>query len=203
VSAAGAASLSGLDWLAAPAREVAPALLGWTLLHRGVGGPIVETEAYEQDEPACHAYVGRTARTEPLFGPPGHTYVYLSYGIHRLFNVVTGPTGRGEAVLVRALEPRHGVERMRARRGGVGDRQLCSGPGKLAAALEIGAAQNGLPIEGELQLLPPEAEVTATAGPRVGISKATELPWRFCAADSGWLSRPARAAALSRSSRPR
>jgi DNA-3-methyladenine glycosylase len=192
-----------LGWLAGPAREVAPALLGWTLLHEGVGGPIVETEAYEEHEPACHAYAGRTARTWPLFGPAGHAYVYLSYGIHRLFNVVTGPEGRGEAVLVRALEPRHGLGSMRVRRGGVGDRGLCSGPGKLAAALAIGPDQNGIRIGEGVALLPPaDARPRAViAGPRVGISKAIELPWRFCLADSGWLSRPAGAAALSPSSR--
>jgi DNA-3-methyladenine glycosylase len=176
--------------------EVARDLVGCSLRFRGVGGIIVETESYERDDPACHAYVGRTARTEVLFGPPGRAYVYLSYGIHSLLNFVAEPDGAAAAVLIRAIEPAWGIERMRARRGLDGVRGLCSGPGKLTEALGIGLAENRAPvIEEPFELRAPEGPwsgVEVATGPRVGISVATELEWRFCAAGSRYLSRPLR-----------
>jgi DNA-3-methyladenine glycosylase len=171
--------------------DVAHDLVGCELMVDGVGGVIVETEAYRADEPACHAYVGLTDRTAPLFGPPGHAYVYLSYGIHSLLNAVAEPEGSAAAVLIRALEPRHGIELMRERRGVEDVRMLCSGPGKLTEALGVGLEHNTSSL-----LDPPfvvrwaeEAEVVAVA-PRIGITRAVELPWRYCAAGSPHLSRP-------------
>jgi DNA-3-methyladenine glycosylase len=171
---------------------VARDLIGCRLLFDGVGGTIVETESYERDDPACHAYVGLTDRTEVLFGPPGRAYVYLSYGIHSLLNFVTEAEGEAAAVLIRALEPTTGLELMRARRGDRPDGELCSGPGKLTEALGIGLERNGADLERDPFLLldregsPPEI----VAGPRVGITKAVERPWRFCAAGSRFVSRP-------------
>jgi DNA-3-methyladenine glycosylase len=182
------------DALAGPARTVARELIGCALVNDGVGGRIVETEAYEEHEPACHAFAGPTSRNRALFGPAGRAYVYRSYGIHHLFNVVTGPAGRGEAVLIRALEPCWGLAMMRCRRGGVGDRELCSGPGKLAAALGIGPEHDGIELNGSLRLLRAQDRggpaPPIVAGPRIGISRAAELPWRYCLSGSGWLSRP-------------
>lgn len=174
--------------------EVAWDLVGCELLVDGVGGTIVETEAYRSDEPACHAYVGLTARTAPLFGPPGHAYVYLSYGIHSLLNVVAEPAGSAAAVLIRALEPTQGIERMRARRGLSELRALCSGPGKLTQALGVGLELN----ERSLSVPPFELRAPAAGGPRetvavaprIGITRAEELPWRYLAPDSRHLSRP-------------
>jgi DNA-3-methyladenine glycosylase len=172
------------------AAAVARDLIGCSLLADGVGGRIVETEAYAEWEPACHAHVGVTERTRILFGPAGRAYVYLSYGVHQLFNVVTGVEGAGAAVLIRALEPTRGVELMRRRRPERRDRELCAGPGRLTAALAIGAESNGADLEeGGIGLLGrdgPSAELVA--GPRIGISKAVELPWRYCERDSPWLS---------------
>lgn len=172
---------------------VARDLIGCTLLADGVGGRIVETEAYAEHEPACHAYVGITERTRVLFGPPGHAYVYLSYGIHRLFNIVTDREGSGAAVLIRALEPTHGIETMRARRGGRADGELCAGPGRLTEALGIGAPEDGIDLAaGPVSVHQGKAlhHGGPVAGPRIGISKATELDWRFCEAGSRWLSAP-------------
>jgi DNA-3-methyladenine glycosylase len=193
VSAAPPAGRLGRDFFARDPRTVARELIGCGLIHAGVGGTIVETEAYAEHEPACHAYVGRTARTRVLFGPPGHAYVYLSYGIHQLFNVVTEPAGVGAAVLIRALEPRWGIERMRTRRPGRSDRELCAGPGRLSLALAIGAEHNECDLlGGELRIAPRAAPAPAVvSGARIGISKAVELPWRYCAAASPWLSVPA------------
>ncbi len=170
---------------------VARELLGCTLGLDGRVGRIVETEAYDQSEPACHAYAGLTARTRPLFGPAGHAYVYLSYGIHELFNVVTGDEGHGAAVLVRALEPVAGNGGMRERRPGRSDRELCSGPGRLTQALGIGLEHNGLALDGsergpQLHAGAPPGKIVA--GPRIGITKAPELPWRFHEAASPWVS---------------
>ncbi len=186
----------GASFFDRPPRPVAVDLIGCTLLHRGVGGRIVETEAYEQDEPACHAFGGPTTRNAPLFGPPGHTYVYLCYGIHSMFNFVTESDGVAAAVLIRALEPTDGLEEMRLRRRTNGDdRTLCSGPGKLCEALAIGLDDSGLSaVEGSYAVLGREPDAPApevTAGPRVGITKAAELPWRYCLAGSRYLSRPA------------
>ncbi len=178
-----------------PPREVAVDLIGCTLLHEGVGGPIVETEAYERDDPACHAFGGLTARNAPLFGPPGRAYVYLCYGIHSMFNVVTDADGVAAAVLVRALRPTHRVDAMRARRGPRPDRELCSGPGKVCQALGITLAGSGAgALEAPYALLgrpPGDSRPEVVAGPRIGLTKAAELPWRYCLAGSGYLSRPA------------
>jgi DNA-3-methyladenine glycosylase len=174
--------------------EVARDLVGCALLFEGVGGVIVETESYEREDPACHAYVGLTPRTETLFGPPGHAYVYLSYGIHALLNAVSEPDGTAAAVLIRALEPRWGVDAMRERRGRSELRELCSGPGKLTEALGIGLEMNAVPLtEPPFELRRPDPRwqgVEIATGPRIGISRATELPWRFCAAGNEYLSRP-------------
>jgi DNA-3-methyladenine glycosylase len=182
-----------------PVLEVARALIGCVVEHDGVAGRIVETEAYHDSEPACHAFVGLTPRTATLFGPPAHAYVYRSYGIHALLNAVCEPPGVGAAVLIRALEPLHGIERMRARRGVRRDDELCSGPGKLTQALGVGLQHNGLDLRaGSLVIHARERalrEPAIHAGVRVGITKAVELPWRFCLAASPHVSRPRPAAA--------
>ncbi|MGH2954281.1 MAG: DNA-3-methyladenine glycosylase [Solirubrobacterales bacterium] len=195
-------STLGTDFFARSVHAVARDLLGCELRFGGVGGVIVETESYERDDPACHAYAGLTPRTATLFGPPGHAYVYLSYGIHALLNAVAEPEGSAAAVLIRALEPRWSVERMRERRAALGWnggeelalRDLCSGPGKLTQALGIGLDQNGAPLTAppfELRQRSPEwREMEVETGPRIGINRATERPWRFCAAGSAYLSRP-------------
>ena len=174
--------------------EVARELVGCRLFHEGRGGVIVETESYERDDPACHAYVGLTPRTEVLFGPPGRAYVYLSYGVHSLLNVVAEPDGDAAAVLIRALEPTTGLAEMRVRRGVRADADLCSGPGKLTEALGVGLEANGADIGADpFRLLPPEGEwgeVEVVTGPRIGITKATDRPWRFCAAGNTHVSRP-------------
>jgi DNA-3-methyladenine glycosylase len=172
---------------------VARELIGCRLFYEGRGGIVVETESYERDDPACHAYAGLTDRTEVLFGPPGRAYVYLSYGIHSLLNAVAEPEGDAAAVLIRALEPTHGLEEMRRRRRVRADGQLCSGPGKLTEALGVGLEQNGADLaQGPFLLLPPEPDWSGEVltGPRVGISKAIDRPWRFCAAGSPHVSRP-------------
>ncbi|HEY5707862.1 MAG TPA: DNA-3-methyladenine glycosylase [Solirubrobacterales bacterium] len=172
---------------------VARELIGCRLFYGDCGGTIVETESYERDDPACHAYVGLTARTEVLFGSPGRAYVYLSYGIHSLFNVVAEPEGEAAAVLIRAIEPTVGIEAMRARRGDRADRELCSGPGKLTEALGIGLGDNGADLtDYPFLLLAPEPgwEAEVITGPRVGITKAVDRPWRFAAAGSAYVSRP-------------
>ena len=174
-------------------RDVAADLIGCTLLHGGIGGVIVETEAYERDDPACHAFGGPTARNAPLFGPPGRAYVYLCYGIHSMFNLVAEPEGVAAAVLVRALEPTAGVEAMRERRRLDSARELCSGPGKLCQALGIELSQSGMDALREpFTLLAADArpDRKIVAGPRIGITKAADYPWRYCLADSPFLSRP-------------
>jgi DNA-3-methyladenine glycosylase len=174
-----------------PVVEVARALLGCVVRHGETAGVIVETEAYHMSEPACHAYVGVTARTATLFGPPGRAYVYRSYGIHALLNAVCEPEGVGAAVLIRALEPLAGVEIMRARRG-VDD--LCSGPGKLTQALGVTLEDNGSDLAaGPVAVEAPPPGWTSpvvVAGPRIGITKAVELPWRFSVAGNRSVSRP-------------
>lgn len=182
----------GQEFFARSVHQVARELIGCGLFFDGVGGTIVETESYERDDPACHAYVGLTDRTEVIFGPPGYAYVYLSYGIHSLLNAVAEPEGEAAAVLIRALEPTAGLEAMRERRGERPDRELCSGPGKLTEALGIGLERNGADLGRDPFLLlgpdgPPPEVVT---GPRIGITKAVERPWRFCAAGSRFVSRP-------------
>jgi DNA-3-methyladenine glycosylase len=172
--------------------DVARDLIGCRLFFEGCGGTIVETESYERDDPACHAYVGLTERTSVLFGPPGRAYVYLSYGIHSLLNAVAEAEGEAAAVLIRALEPTAGLERMRARRGPRPDADLCSGPGKLTEALGIGLALNDADLcRDPFLLAPPEGDPPkVVVGPRIGITKAVERPWRFCAAGSEFVSRP-------------
>lgn len=185
-----------------PVLDVARELIGCVVSCGGSNGVIVETEAYHHSEPACHAFVGLTPRTGVLFGRPGVAYVYRSYGIHACLNAVCEPRGTGAAVLIRALEPLDGIEAMRARRGLDPLESLCSGPGKLTQALGITLDHNGSSlVRGPVVFSePPPAwrEVAVTAGPRVGITKAAELPWRFCVTGSRFLSRPAGGATLSR-----
>jgi DNA-3-methyladenine glycosylase len=181
------------DFFARSVHEVAPDLIGVTLLVDGVGGPIVEVEAYDGEDPAAHGFRGRTERNASMFGPPGHAYVYRSYGIHWCLNLVCDEPGRAEAVLVRALEPRHGLDVMRERRGLEDERLLCAGPGRLCQALAVTRDHDGLPLdEAPFQLLAREEPVEVVTGPRIGISVATELPWRYAAAGSRYLSRPLR-----------
>lgn len=181
------------DFFDGSVHDVARDLIGCTLLYNGCGGVIVETESYEADDPACHAYVGLTERTRVLFGPPGYAYVYLSYGIHSLLNAVAEPEGEAAAVLIRALEPTRGVEEMRRRRRGKKpDTELCSGPGKLTEALGIDLSDNERDITREPFLISPPAgkQPEIVTGPRIGITKAVENPWRFCAAGNPNVSRP-------------
>jgi DNA-3-methyladenine glycosylase len=177
-----------------PPHDVAVDLIGCTLLRDGVGGVIVETEAYEQGEPACHAFRGITDRNAPLFGPPGQTYVYRCYGIHAMFNVVTEPEGVAAAVLIRALEPSDGIETMRRRRAAGGDRLLCAGPGRLCEALGVELGESGrsaLATPYSIRCRDPGGPAPeVVAGPRIGITKAAELPWRYCLRGSFHLSRP-------------
>ncbi|HEX7293212.1 MAG TPA: DNA-3-methyladenine glycosylase [Solirubrobacterales bacterium] len=183
----------GVDFFDRSVHTVARELVGCRLFYDGVGGTIVEVESYERDDPACHAYVGLTARTEVLFGPPGRAYVYLSYGIHSLLNAVAEPEGEAAAVLIRALEPTAGLEEMRARRGERPDLDLCSGPGKLTEALGVGLDANRADLTQDPFLLLPREDGwrdEIVAGLRVGITKAVERPWRFSLAGSPYVSRP-------------
>jgi DNA-3-methyladenine glycosylase len=181
------------DFFARPVHEVAPELIGATLLVDGVGGTIVEVEAYDQDDPASHSFRGLTARTASMFGPAGQAYVYRSYGIHWCLNLVCGVEDRAEAALVRALEPTHGLDAMRERRGLEPERALCSGPGKLCQALGVTRAHDGLALdEPPFELLAREEEPPLAVGPRIGISRAVEQPWRYGLAGSPFLSRPFR-----------
>ena len=174
--------------------EVARDLIGYRLAVGEAAGIIVETEAYEASDPACHAYIGKTTRNEVLFGPPGHAYVYLSYGIHSLLNFVTEPGGTASAVLIRALEPTDGIEVMRRRRGRAEIEQLCSGPGKLTEALGVDLSLNGADLFAPpFELASPTGEwagAELVTGPRIGITKAAELPWRYCVSGSRFVSRP-------------
>ncbi len=179
-----------------PVVEVARELVGCVVSHGSAAGVIVETEAYHHSEPACHAFVGLTPRTATLFGPPGHAYVYRSYGIHALLNAVCEPEGVGAAVLIRALEPLEGVELMRRRRGMTRLESLCSGPGKLTQALDIELRLNGVDLErGPVTISGRRGawrDVEVAVDRRIGITKAIELPWRFSAVGSRFLSRPVR-----------
>jgi DNA-3-methyladenine glycosylase len=170
--------------------RVARELIGVRLWVDGVGGAVVETEAYHHEDPASHSHRGPTARNAVMFGPVGHVYVYRSYGLHWCMNIVAGE-GPGSAVLLRALEPLDGLERMRARRGVEPVRQLCSGPGKLCQALGVDRALDGAAVDVAPLAVAPALERPAVAtGPRIGISRAVEQPWRFGAAGSPYLSRP-------------
>jgi DNA-3-methyladenine glycosylase len=182
------------DFYARGVIDVARDLIGCVLRFGPLAGVIVETEAYHDSEPACHAFVGLTPRTRVLFGPPGVAYVYRSYGIHALMNAVAEPAGVGAAALIRALDPLDGVEEMRARRGLDRLDQLCSGPGKLTQALGIGLDQNGCDLDrGPVTIEPPPPawrHPSIIASTRIGITKAVELPWRFSAQGNASVSRP-------------
>jgi DNA-3-methyladenine glycosylase len=174
-----------------PVLEVAPDLLGCVLSYRDCAGVIVETEAYHESEPACHAFVGRTPRTETLFAAPGTTYIYRSYGIHALINAVCEPEGAACAVLIRALEPLEGLDLMRERRGLSDPEQLCSGPGKLTQAMGIGLDLNATNfVAGPIVISGREHAPGQIIGERIGITRAMELPWRFCVAGNRHVSRP-------------
>ncbi len=179
-----------------PVLEVARELIGCIVEYRAAAGMIVETEAYHESEPACHAYIGLTPRTRTLFGGPGRAYVYRSYGIHALLNAVCDEPGVGAAVLIRALEPLRGVGRMRERRGVERREELCSGPGKLTVAMAIELLHNDCDLtRGPITIRPPreswqQEPQEVLCGTRIGISKAVELPWRFCLADNPHVSRP-------------
>jgi DNA-3-methyladenine glycosylase len=171
--------------------EVAPALVGTTLLFNGVGGLIVEVEAYHHTDPAAHSYRGPTPRNQVLFGPPGFVYVYRSYGIHWCVNFVCEAAGSASAVLIRALEPTHGIATMRRRRHLKEVHALCSGPGKLTEALGITIEHNALPLDrAPFSLHARVGDVDVVAGARIGITKAIELPWRYGARGSKFLSKP-------------
>jgi len=190
-------SSSCIDF-AAVAPDAARALIGASLFVDGVGGVIVETEAYDQDDPASHTFSGPTARNAVMFGPPGRAYVYRSYGLHWCLNVVCRPAGHGSGVLIRALEPTAGIETMRERRGVEPLRLLCSGPGRLGQALGITHAFNGARLDRQPfhVVAPSDGQITVASDVRIGISKAREQPWRFVLAGSRYLSRPLTASPL-------
>jgi len=171
--------------------EVAPELIGATLIVNGTGGLIVEVEAYHHTDPAAHSFRGPTPRNQVMFGPPGFTYVYRSYGIHWCINFVCEKAGSASAVLIRALQPTHGIPAMRRRRKLRDERSLCSGPGKLTEALGITDAHNGLPLDAPpIALYAPASTPEIIAGVRVGITKAVDLPWRYGLKGSKFLSKP-------------
>ncbi|MEO8291060.1 MAG: DNA-3-methyladenine glycosylase [Gaiellaceae bacterium] len=183
-------SVLGKGFFARSVHDVAPDLVGCTLLVDGVGGRIVEVEAYDHEDPASHGFRGETPRNRSMFGPPGHAYVYRSYGIHWCLNLVCEGEGVAAAVLLRALEPTHGLEVMEARRG-VGDpRLLCSGPGRLCQALAVSGEHDGAPLDrGPFAFHFPETTVEVVSGPRIGITRAAELPWRYGVERSRFVSR--------------
>jgi DNA-3-methyladenine glycosylase len=179
------------ELFSSPSPVAARAMIGWTLTFQGVGGRIVETEAYHHEDPASHSFSGPTPRNEVMFGPPGRLYVYRSYGIHWCMNLVCGD-GPGSAVLLRALEPTAGLGLMSERRGTSDPRLLCSGPGRLGQALAVTREQNGLRLDQAPFELIPGDPVEVVAGPRIGISKAIDVPWRFGEVGSRFLSKPFR-----------
>jgi DNA-3-methyladenine glycosylase len=190
LAAEAVASQLGQDFFARSVHEVAPELIGATLTFDGVGGTIVEVEAYDEDDPAAHSFSGKTLRNAVMFGPPGHAYVYRSYGIHWCLNFVCAPEHRAEAVLIRALAPTTGLSAMRARRGVEAERLLCSGPGKLCQALGISRAHDGMALDRPpFSLTAREAVPDIAVGRRIGITKAAENPWRYGLAGSAFLSR--------------
>ncbi len=183
-------SALGREFFARSVHEVAPDLVGCTFLVDGVGGRIVEVEAYDAEDPASHGFRGQTPRNRSMFGPPGHAYVYRSYGIHWCLNLVCGGEGVAEAVLVRALEPTHGLDVMRVRRGLDDERLLCAGPGRLCQALGVTVEHDGAALDRPPFALHAAAGPLAVAsGPRIGITRAAELPWRYGLAGSRFLSR--------------
>ena len=178
------------SFFARTVHEVAPDLIGVTLLVNGVGGRIVEVEAYDQEDPASHGFRGRTPRNAVMFGPPGHAYVYRSYGIHWCLNLVCAGEGVAEAALIRALEPTAGLEEQSKRRGTDDVRALCSGPGKLCQALGITREHDGLALDRPPFRLEPRKDVPEiVTGARIGITRATELSWRYLEAGSPYVSR--------------
>lgn len=184
--------IAGIDF-GAPSHEVAPLLIGAVVLIDGVGGRIVETEAYDREDPASHSFSGPTERNVAMFGEPGHAYVYRSYGIHWCLNFVCREDGHGAGVLIRAIEPLAGLDVMRKRRGVDDERLLCSGPGKLCQAMGVTHAFNGRDLAAPpFSLSAPDHPVQVVAGPRIGISKAMDVPWRFGLAGSRFVSRPFR-----------
>jgi DNA-3-methyladenine glycosylase len=181
----------------APAPDVARRLIGVTVLVDGVGGRIVETEAYDREDPASHTFPGPTRRNAVMFGPPGHAYIYRSYGLHWCLNFVCREEGHGAGVLIRALEPTTGLEIMRERRHMSNDRLLCAGPGRLTQALGVTYEHYGLSLfEPPFELLAPDGPVDVVTGPRIGISKAMDVPWRFGLRGSRFVSQPFRATSL-------
>ena len=184
----------GADFFARSVHEVAPDLVGVTLLVDGVGGVIVEVEAYDHEDPAAHGYRGRTARNASMFGPPGHAYVYRSYGIHWCLNLVCEPVDVASAVLLRALEPTAGLDEMRGRRSFENPRLLCAGPGRLCQALGVTREHDGLALDRPpFELHEREGRIDVATGPRIGITRATDRPWRYALFGSRYLSRPMRA----------
>jgi DNA-3-methyladenine glycosylase len=182
------------SFFARDVHAVARDLIGATLLFKGAGGRIVEVEAYHQTDPAAHSYNGRTPRNAVMFGPPGYAYVYRSYGIHWCVNFVCDDAGSASAVLIRAVEPTEGIAAMRRRRGLKDERLLCSGPGRLCEALGITGAHNGLALDKPpFALSPGQDDVAIATGPRIGITKAVDLPWRYGLQGSRFLSKPFRA----------
>jgi DNA-3-methyladenine glycosylase len=178
-----------IDFTVSPL-QLAPQLIGWTLLVDGVGGVIVETEAYDADDPASHSFRGPKPRNRAMFGPPGHAYVYLSYGLHWCLNFVCREPGHGAAVLIRALQPTQGLDVMRERRGTQAPRLLAAGPGRVGQALGVDRSFDGLPLDrAPFELRAPAAPVAVASGPRIGISQAADRPWRFGLAGSPFLSR--------------
>jgi DNA-3-methyladenine glycosylase len=181
------------DFFARSVHDVAPELIGATLLVDGVGGTIVEVEAYDHEDPAAHGYRGRTERNASMFGPPGHAYVYRSYGVHWCLNLVCEEEGSASAVLLRALEPEHGVDAMRDRRGLDDPRLLAAGPGRLCQALGVTREHDGLPLDRPpFDLHAREAEIEVLTGTRIGIKQAADRPWRYALAGSRFLSRALR-----------
>jgi DNA-3-methyladenine glycosylase len=185
------AQIAGIDF-SRPSHQVARQLIGVTVLVDGVGGRIVETEAYDREDPASHSHGGPTPRNASMFGPPGRVYVYRSYGIHWCLNFVCQEEGHGAGVLIRAIEPVQGLDTMRERRGGVlDDRLLCSGPGRVCQALAITRDHDGLPLDAPpFELIGRSGRVGVVSGPRVGISKAVDVPWRFGLRGSRFVSKP-------------
>lgn len=188
-------STSFIDFSLSPV-EVAQQLIGAHFSINGVGGIIVETEAYDRDDPASHSFSRLTPRNQTMFGPPGHIYIYRSYGIHWCLNFVCREAGQGAAVLIRAIQPVNGITRMEERRKMTQARLLCAGPGRLCQALAVSKEFDGMRIdEKPFQLMPKTESALIVSGPRIGISKAKEYPWRFCLAKSLFISRPIRTSA--------
>ena len=178
------------EFFARSVHEIAPELIGATLLYDGVGGTIVEVEAYDQDDPASHAFGGLTPTRASMFGPAGHAYVYRSYGVHWCLNFVCAPAGRAEAALIRALAPTHGLDAMRERRGVEKERALCSGPGKLCQALAVTNEHDGVALDAPpFELLARTGTPAVAAGTRIGLSVAADRVWRYGLAGSPFLSR--------------